>query len=339
MVTIKDISQKTGFSIATVSKAINYTGRIPEETRKIVLKAAEELGYVPNHSARLLKTTKSWTIGIIYEGNAKLGLYHPFYSRILEFFRKEVESNGYDLLFLSQYFGAIKLSYLEHAKMKGVDGILVLCGPMNDPRFTEIFQSNLPTVVIDHVSPDTTTITSQTQESFIEAIRQIKALGHRDIAYIHGPTNSYIGGLRMRDFKYAMNYSKINIREDLMIHSDFYTNDDGHIATRKLLALNNRPTAIFCSSDDVALGAIDELKQYGIRVPEDISVIGFDGIRNEKYGDIRVGYIKQHLVSIGESAAHELLDQINSKKKQKDKVIYIDTEFVKNDTVGPCCNK
>ncbi len=336
MVTIKDLSQKTGYSIATVSKALNHTGRIPEETRNIILATAEEMGYVPNHSARLLKTTKSWTIGIIYEGNSNLGLYHPFYSRVLEFFRKEVETKGYDLLFLSQNFGDKKLSYLEHAKMKGVDGILVLCGPMTDTRFTEVFESNLPSVIVDYVSSSTTTITSQSKDSFNDVVHTLKELGHRNIAYVYGPTNNYIGRCRMHHFVNAMNTYNMEIQDKYMVWSDYYTRDAGRDAAFQLVALDERPTAILCSSDDVALGVIDELKTHNIRVPEDISVIGFDGIRTEKHGDVQLGFIKQHLDSIGESAAQEILEQITNKTKQTNKVRYIPTEFILNDTVGPC---
>lgn len=333
MVTIKDISQKTGYSIATVSKALNHTGRIPEETRKIVLRTAEELGYVPNYSARFLKTTESWTIGVIYEGISNFGLFHPYFSRVLEFFRKEVESKGFDMLFLSKNFGATKLSYLEHARMKGVDGILVVCGPMEEKSFTDVFESTIPSVIIDHTSPYTTTVTSKAKQSIHEMIQQLVQSNHRKIAYIHGSMNSYIGKSRMIDFQNAMKQMKIDINEAYMIESLYYSREDGQKIAKQLMTLSERPDAIFCASDDVALGVIDELKQLGIRVPEDISVIGFDGIRDEVFGDMRLGFIKQDIKALGEAAAHEILKQINDKTKHENYVIYIDTTFVSHDTV------
>lgn len=334
MVTIKDISKKTGYSIATVSKVINGIGRIPEETRKIVLEAAGELGYVPNYSARFLKTTESSTIGVIYEGNANFGLYHPFFSRVLEYFRREIESQGYDILLLSKNFGDAKLSYLEHAKMKGVDGILVLCGPMEEDNFTEVFKSNLPSVILDHIYETTTTVTSKTTDSIYDLISKLKNYGHEEIAYIHGSQYTFIGKNRMDDFISAMVKNDIKVRDDLLVQSGYYNREDGKQIAKQLMSLDKPPTAIFCASDDVALGVIDELKQSGIRVPEDVSVIGFDGIRDEKYGDLRLGYIKQSIKDIGKTAAQSILNQIDQKKKDINKVIYIDTEFIENDTVG-----
>ncbi|MGE4321136.1 MAG: LacI family DNA-binding transcriptional regulator [Acholeplasmataceae bacterium] len=336
MVTIKDISSKTGYSIATVSKALNHTGRIPEETRKIVLKTAEELGYVPNYSARFLKTTESWTIGIIYEGIANLGLFHPYFSRVLEYFRKEVEAKGYDMLFLSKNFGAHHLSYLEHARMKGVDGILVVCGPMGDPSFTEVFESNLPSVVIDHISPSTTTVTSKSDVSIHEMIEKLKACGHKEIAYVHGSTNSFIGKSRMDNFMDAMHNHGLKVSDKLLVEARYYSRNDGQDAVSKLMTLKKTPSAIFCASDDVALGVIDGLKQLNIKVPEDVSVIGFDGIKDDVYGEMKLGFIKQEMKSIGVHAAHEILNQMNLKEKVKNKVVYIDTTFEANDTVSKC---
>lgn len=336
MVTIKDISSKTGYSIATVSKALNHTGRIPEETRKIVLKTAEDLGYVPNYSARFLKTTESWTIGIIYEGIANLGLFHPYFSRVLEYFRKEVESKGYDMLFLSKNFGTHKLSYLEHAKMKGVDGILVVCGPMDDPGFTEVFESDLPSVVIDHISESTTTVTSKSDVSIDQMIERLKTCGHKKIAYVHGSINTYIGKSRMDHFINAMHKHDLNVSDDFFIETKYYSRNDGHDAVDQLMSLKKTPSAIFCASDDVALGVVDRLKQLNIKVPDDISVIGFDGIKDDVYGEMKLGFIKQEMKSLGLSAAHELLNQMNLKEKTKHKVVYVDTTFQANDTVTKC---
>ncbi|MFU8786560.1 MAG: LacI family DNA-binding transcriptional regulator, partial [Candidatus Izemoplasmataceae bacterium] len=164
MVTIKDISKKTGFSVATVSKALNNYPDISKATREEILKICSEMGYIPNFSARSLKTHRSHTIGIIFEEITNQGLQHPLFAKILESFKGLVESRGYDIMFLAKSMGKLDGSYLQHAKRKQVDGILVLCEDFNSEDMLELYESNMPLVIIDYNVPNGITITSNNEE-------------------------------------------------------------------------------------------------------------------------------------------------------------------------------
>ena len=139
MVTIKDISKKSGFSITTVSKALNDYSDISPKTKKLILGLANEMNYIPNSQARSLVTQKSYTIGIIFHENSGIGLQHPLFSKILESFKTEVERAGYDLLFLAHKTGGQMGSYLQHSIRKQVEGIFVLCADFYSEELFELY--------------------------------------------------------------------------------------------------------------------------------------------------------------------------------------------------------
>ena len=150
MVTIKDISKKSGFSVTTVSKALNDYSDISFATKKKILDLSKEMGYIPNLSARSLVTQKSYTIGVIFEEITGVGLQHPLFSKILESFKTVCEQDGYDIMFLSKHTGGQNGSYLQHSKRKQVEGIFVLCADFNSPEMLELYESDFPMLTIDY---------------------------------------------------------------------------------------------------------------------------------------------------------------------------------------------
>ena len=164
MVTIKDVSKRSGFSITTVSKALNNYPDISASTKAMILKLCDEMGYVPNLSARSLVTQKSYTIGIIFEEVTGIGLQHPLFSKILESFKNVVEANGYDIMFLSKNMGKANGSYYQHSKRKQVEGILVLCGEFQSPEIVKLYTSDIPTIVIDYGFANVTNVESNNQQ-------------------------------------------------------------------------------------------------------------------------------------------------------------------------------
>ena len=201
MVTIKDISKKSGYSVTTVSKALNDYPDIPQKTKDKILKLCDEMGYVPNLSARSLVNKKSYTIGVIFEENTGLGLQHPLFSNILESFKNEVEKSGYDIMFLSKSMGHNKGSYYQHCLRKQVDGVLVVCAEYDSKEMHELYEGTIPTVIIDFVHGNALSITSNNELGVKQAVRYLKDLGHTKIAHIHGSKQTYIGDLRFSFFK------------------------------------------------------------------------------------------------------------------------------------------
>ncbi|MFH5882176.1 LacI family DNA-binding transcriptional regulator [Liberiplasma polymorphum] len=329
MVTIKDISKKTGFSVATVSKALNNYPDISKATREEILKICSEMGYIPNFSARSLKTHRSHTIGIIFEEITNQGLQHPLFAKILESFKGLVESRGYDIMFLAKSMGKLDGSYLQHAKRKQVDGILVLCEDFNSEDMLELYESNMPLVIIDYNVPNGITITSNNEEAMNQGVLYLKSIGHEKIAHIYGDSTTYIGGTRKLAFEQSMIHSGLPLRDEFLVSGEYFSKEDGYRAMKKILKLPEQPTAIFCASDLLAIGAIQAIKEAGKKVPQDYSLVGFDGIDLGQLITPRLTTIRQDARKMGEIAARKVMQLIDNRDTSEiGETITVDTFLI-----------
>ncbi len=334
MVTIKDISKISGYSITTVSKALNDYSDISIKTKNKILKLAEDMNYIPNSQARSLVTQKSFTIGIIFHEISGIGLQHPLFSKILESFKSEVESKGYDLLFLSHSNVGKMGSYLRHSLRKQVEGIFVLCAEFFSDELIELYNSDLPVVMIDFEQENTLNITSNNEQSIYLAVKHLYDLGHRKIANIHGGKNTYIGGTRKKVFEDSIVSLGLELRQDYLLEGEFFSKENGYEAMQNLLALKEPPTAIFCASDMMAIGAIQAIQEAGKKVPDDFSVIGFDGIEAGQIVSPKLTTIKQDTVNMGKTAAREVLKMIDKKKRHSSgKSIVVDGHLIEGCSV------
>ncbi|MFN7252655.1 MAG: LacI family DNA-binding transcriptional regulator [Anaerobacillus sp.] len=315
MATIYDIAKKTGFSITTVSRALNNYPDVSAKTKKLILDAVEEMDYYPNSIARSLTTKKSWTLGVIFIEDLGVGIKHPFFSAVIQSFKQRVESFGYDIIFLSQNVGSEKKSYLDHALHRGVDGIIVVCSNYDNPEVQNLMESNIPSVVIDLHSNKSSVVYSDSFSGSEIAINHLYSLGHRKIAHISGHTKTFAGTERLRGFVEAVDKLNLNIPSSYIVEGGFFSYEDGYDAMKVLLELKDRPTAVFVAGDLMALGAISAIKEVGLNVPDDISIVGFDDIEIAKYTTPKLTTVRQDTDLIGENAAKVLLNQINDNNK------------------------
>ncbi len=333
MVTIKDVSKRSGFSVTTVSKALNNYPDISAATKAKILKLCDEMGYVPNLSARSLVTQKSYTIGIIFEEVTGIGLQHPLFSKILESFKNVVEANGYDIMFLSKNMGKQNGSYLQHSKRKQVEGILVLCGEFQSDELVNLYKSDIPTIVIDYGFANVTNVESNNEQGVDMAVKYFKQLGHTKVAHIHGGDYLYVGSKRKQYFVEAMKKYHLDIKDDYLVSGEFFSKEAGFDAMKKLIKLEDPPTAVFCASDMIAIGAMQAIYQAGYNVPDDFSIIGFDGIDIGQVIAPRLTTIRQDTNKIGRIAANSILQKINDKNNlPTDENITVDTYLITGDT-------
>lgn len=329
MVTIKDISKRSGYSISTISKVMNNYPDIPEQTRNIILNLIEEMRYVPNSTARSLKTAKSYTIGIIFEEMTQQGLQHPLFSKILESFKNVVEAQGYDILFLAKNMGLQNGSYYQHSVRKQVDAVLVLCADFNSENMTELYASELPLVVIDYVEKSALTISSNNDHGIALAIEHLASLGHQKIGHIYGDIYTYIGYIRKKAFEKAMQLHQLEVLESYAEAGPKYSREDGYDAMKELLNKELPMTAVFCASDLLAIGAIEAIREAGLSVPEDISIVGFDGIDLGQMITPTLTTVKQNTTLMGQIAANKILDMVDKKQiKMREESISVMTELL-----------
>ena len=305
VVTIKMIAKACGYSVATVSKALNDAPDISAETRERIRKAASEMGYMPNAAARMLKTSRSYNFGVLFEDRANKGLTHLFFSQILNAFKHRAEELGYDISFISNRLGGREISYLEHARYRNCDGVIIAAVDCTDPAVAELVSSGIPAVVIDYVFENCASVSSDNIGGMAELVRYIYSKGHRKIAFIHGEDTA-VTRQRIASFCRTCRELGLQVPEEYLVPSQFVSAQAAEAATEKLLALPDPPTCILYPDDLSYLGMRNELERVGLSVPEDISAAAYDGIEIIQMLKPRLTTMQQDAVTMGILAAEEL---------------------------------
>ena len=313
MVSIKDVSLRCGVSVATVSKALNDHSDIAKATKENVKRIAKEMGYFPNSSARALKTNRTYNLGVLFVDEAQSGLTHEYFANVLDSFKVEAEKSGYDITFISKHTGHKNMSYYEHSKYRGVDGVVIACIDFSDPGVLELIHGELPVVTIDHVFDNRTAITSDNVKGMRDLIHYICSMGHRKIAYIHGADSSVTRN-RVGSFYKTLGELGIDVSDDYVKNGIYHDPDTTSKLTRELLELKERPTCIIFPDDFSCVGGINAIKEQGLRIPEDISIVGYDGILLAQVLDPKLTTLLQDTKAMGRSAAEKLITLIENPK-------------------------
>jgi len=318
MSTIYEVAKVAGVSAATVSKVINNYPDVSDKTRKKIKKILEDMKFRPNSDAQSLATKKTWTLGIIYFEDSNIGLKHPFFSAVIESFKRQSEKHGYSLLFGSKNNRLKNKTFLEYFRYKKVDGIAVICSNPYEEEVLELIESEFPVVFIDFHHNNASTVTSNNYEGCKMAVEYLYNLGHRKIAHITGmkQDNNYISNLREQAYVDEMKKLNLDIKEGYIQKGNNFDFQGGYDAMLELLKLKDRPTAVFAASDKTAFGAIEAVKSMNLRVPEDISIIGFDDIEACLYTTPKLTTIRQNCDEIGKKAADILVDEIDGDIKE-----------------------
>lgn len=311
MVSMKDIAQRCGVSVATVSKALNGQPDIGEETRTRISAVAEEMGYMTNSAARALKTNRTYNLGVLFVDERRSGLGHEYFSSMLESFKVEAENHGYDITFINHNVGGRTTSYLQHCLYRGVDGVVIACVDFTDPRVRELVDSSIPLVTIDHVFNNRLAVVSDNVNGVEALVRYVHGKGHRKIAFLHGERTTVTRN-RLTGFYRACEELGIEVPGDYIRECVYHDPDRCARETRALMALPDRPTCIIFPDDFSYIGGMNALKEMGIRIPEDISAVGYDGIHLARVMNLTT--YSQNTQALGRIAAEKLISLIERPK-------------------------
>lgn len=316
------VAKALGLSPGTISKVVNNKGRVSKETRARVMAYVEEVGYVADQSARILKSKKSWTIGVIYSDISLIGFEHPFFSRIFQAFKKQMAIEGYDIVLIVNKLGDNELTYLEWCMNKKVDGVLIVMGNINNKNIIELVQSQYPVVSTDIVMPKLTSIISDDHQGIVISLDYAMQLGFKKIAVISGPTTSRSFVNRIESFRKEMNRRHLSFTEEHIVVAEGFGFESGYQAFKKLKhQLEELPEIILVFSDVLAFGVIRSIEESGLFVPEDISIIGYDDIDFASQFKPALTTINQNTEEIGKKAAQILLKNMKD-NKPKDQIIH-----------------
>ena len=332
MVSMKDIAQRCGVSVATVSKALNGQHDVGEATRERVLSAAKDLGYTANSAARALKTNRTFNIGILFMDLSNSGFTHEYFASALTSFRLEAERCGYDITFISRNVGHSDTGFLQHALYRGVDGVAIICADFLDPQVQELVYSDLPVVTVDHAFNNRAAVLSDNTNGMETLVRFIYGRGHRRIAYIHGNPTA-VTESRMTGFFRACESLGLVIPDEYIEECEYHEPISCHAATQRLLALPERPSCILFSDDYSYIGGINAILEAGLRVPEDISVAGYDGIHMAKMVSPKLTTWQQNTTDLGRLAASQLIERIEHPRTSLPQHIVVQGRLLEGETI------
>lgn len=316
-VTIEDIGRELGLSAMTVSRALNGHPNVKQETRFRVLQHAENLNYRPNRWARSLATSKSNVIGIVVPD-----ITHSYFSEITQVVQEKLEQQGYALM-LCHTDGnpAREKSSIDMLLGSRVDGLLIASSfSSNDPGlFQGLRNEGMPFVLLDRFFDKLSCARVRTDDVLVGrlATKCLIDHGHRSIGLIRGPEVISTGHLRTEGFLRTMSENALPLRQEWLVDSN-YRFDGGYEAMCTLLRLEKRPTAIFAGNDPAAIGAIRACRDFGLQVPQDISVIGAGSIEGSYHANPFVATVDWSRQEMGTSAAELLLRQIQSGSEPTD---------------------
>ena len=333
MVSMKDIAKQCHVSVASVSKALNGYSDIGEETRNLIITTAHEMGYLPNSSARALKTKKSYNLGVLFVDAAMNGLTHEYFNHVLESFKYRAEEKGYDITFIAGNTAGQKMSFYERCRYRGVDGVLVACFKYYEEDIQDLIRSELPVVTIDHTFEGKIAVVSNNVQGMEELVSYIYSMGHKKIAYIHGDdtpvTRNRLSGFYRTTQRYGL-----EIPDEYVKASSYRDLEMAAKATGELLDLPNPPNCIMYSDDYAAVGGMNEIRERGLRIPEDISITGYDGIDLVRMMEPKLTTLCQDTRKIGRMAAEKLISLIEHPKTTLVDKFSVDGVLFKGGSVG-----
>ena len=319
--TIKDLAAQTGYSVGTISRVLNHQPHVSDLAREIILKAAEESGFQLNENARQLKQQQSNALLVVCKGN-----YNELFDALLIAIQSRVADTQYTLIvdYIDESENEVRRA-LRLCREKKPQGILFLGG--NQEHFQESFhQISVPCVLVTSSAADLSfanlsSVTSDDTLAASMAIEGLLELGHRDVAVIGGHRD-YSETVRLRHRGCQQAFREQNIPfEERQYETARFTFEGGYRAAKVLLERNPKITALFAMSDVMALGAIRALADAGKRVPEDISVIGFDGLPIGEYTLPRLSTIAQSVEQLAERSMYLLLRGIEEGAKAQHEVV------------------
>ena len=334
MVSMKDISAVCGVSIATVSKALNDHRDIGEETKEHIRQVAKELGYSPNSAAKTLKTNRTYSLGVLFVDDEQSGLTHDYFAHVLDSFKRTAEERGYEITFINSCkTRPQRMSYLEHSRYRRFDGVVIACVDFEDPEVEELVRSNIPVVTIDHLFNNRSTIVSDNVKGISDLVHYIYEMGHRKIAYIHG-ADSAVTQSRLSSFYRTCEELGLEIPSDYVREAPYRNTKDTYAETVKLLDLKDPPTCIIYPDDFSCFGGINAIYARGLKIPDDVSVAGYDGIRIARHYRPQLTTIVQDTKRLGREAAIKLINLIENPKTTLTEQIVVTGEVFPGESVA-----
>lgn len=314
-VTIRDVATRCGVSVATVSRVINNSDQVTAETKKKVLKVIDELGFIPNTNARGLSTRSTNTVGIIVPNVS-----NPFFGELIQGAERAASENGYQIIILNSGYSREKtLKDIMVLQSRDVDGIIMSTADIDEKTLDYLHDNQIPFVLMGPVQYryPVNYVSVDNMEGARMAVQHLIDLGHEKIAYCTEKHDNYLNQLRYDGYRKALTSKGIEFDQNMYFENDVEKN----VARMLLMEKGNRPTAIFAFNDNLALSYMEALERNGVRIPEDMAVVGFDNIKFASYYAIQLTTIDNRQEEFGREGFEILMDILKNDGKKTQQII------------------
>lgn len=311
MSTIKDVAKLANVSISTVSYVLNDTGNISDETKKKVLDAAKKLEYTPNGNARSLKLKSNKLIAVVVYSFGG-----PVYEEIIRGITDIAKSNGYEVIVAESCNEKSIVTKVLAQRL--VDGAIILSANVDNETIKSLSGKHFPIVTLDRkITGDyISNVLIDNSRASYEVVEHLHNLGYKKIGIICGPKETYDSNKRIEGFKNAVKDFNIENLANWNMHGNF-TEISGYEIMSKIIKSGNMPEAYFIANDEMAIGAMKACKEHGLKIPEDIGLVGFDDIYLCEYVTPKLTTVRRPSYESGVVAANSLITSLKGEKTSK----------------------
>ncbi|MFH1243430.1 MAG: LacI family DNA-binding transcriptional regulator [Pseudomonadota bacterium] len=338
-ITIRDIARKAKVSPSTVSMILNGRPGVGEETRYRVLKVIESLNYTPNLVARSLVKGRSYSIAFLIKSTK-----HPIFPEIAAGVDEVLKENGYSLSIISTYDDSeLESKEIGNVRARGIDGILTSAALVDNENLKMLVGSGFPVVAVlrrTYNCGDLDYVIVDNSKGAYLAVEHLIRLGHQRIGIIKGPSNTSTAIERFDGAMKAFKAYGISVSEQL-VHEGDYFQKTGYLGVKGFLKmdLDKRPTAVFANNDDIALGVFEAIWEAGLKIPEDMALVGFNNVEATSFCSIQITTISQRTHEMGRLGAQRLIDRIEKKRGYKKRYqIVLEPELIIRKSCGYSVN-
>jgi DNA-binding LacI/PurR family transcriptional regulator len=328
---IRDVAKHAQVSIATVSRTMNHVPTVDRELAERVWKTIEELNYFPNTQARALVSGHSRLFGLLISE-----ITNPFFPELIQGFEDFAIENHYEILIGSTNYDPQRMaSCIRRMIERNVEGVAVMTFGIEEPLLDELVSRNIPMVFVDAAPPskNVSTLVVDYYEGIRQGVKHLAELGHRKLGFISGPMQQRSCQLRKTAFLRAIAEAGIDTQERWLIEGD-HTLEGGMRAMEQILTGKKLPTAVLCSNDMTAIGALRVLSKAGLRVPDDISLIGFDDIHLAEFVYPPLTTVRMSRNDLARSAFTALRSHVEPAQTNAKKAWPISTSLVIRQSTG-----
>jgi LacI family transcriptional regulator len=328
-VTIREVARAASVSVATVSRVLNASGPVRDDTRKRIREVVERLQYSPHGAARSLITRKTSTLGVLLPD-----LYGEFFSELIRGIDSCARESGYHVLVSGSHSDHAEIEAVLRATRGRVDGLIVMSPDLDARSLKANPRDGLPIVLLNGNGHRFDSIHVDNYGGAVAMVRHLIDLGHRRIAHLAGPAGNRDAAERLRGYRDAMRTVSGHVARDLVIEGDFREGAGYRAGVRLLDSGGKLPTAVFAGNDAMAIGLLAAFQEAGVRVPRDVAVTGFDDIPIARFMTPSLSTVRVPIADLGSKATRRLLERLSAPNGRAVRHETLATTLVVRDSSG-----